>query len=390
MGMKNLGDRLLWAILMASAFAVGACSDNAALEKSLAPDPSLQDTLDTAPAPEPVPGDRSLPPEIPIYDQAQLLNRQPQGDREELLFAAAASPAEIRGFYREIFQGDRWQLTTDGEQLLEATGPTLTLAVNLAPSNRPTDNGAQLFVVTYGPKDNPPEATEVKAPPEPVAPTPGDRIETFSDWEDTPESLQPYLTDLWPLGVIDPVNGRLKPNDIITRREFLKLLVQVNNLFYPVGNYRHVRLQTENLSAIAFADLTKSDPDFALIQSVAETGLIDSRLTNENQQFFKPNDPLTRGDLLAWKITFDARGTTLKADDAAPLRFQDLDEIPGPLQPYLQFDLAQENQATLYRSFGYTQLLQPNKPVTRAEAIAALWSFGQGDNRITPDRNPQD
>jgi hypothetical protein len=43
-------------------------------------------------------------------------------------------------------------------------------------------------------------------------------------------------------------------------------------------------------------------------------------------------------------------------------------------------DFQNSEQANIRRVFGYTTLFQPKKPVTRAEAAAALWYFGsQGE-----------
>jgi hypothetical protein len=60
--------------------------------------------------------------------------------------------------------------------------------------------------------------------------------------------------------------------------------------------------------------------------------------------------------------------------------FQDATKIdPKALRAVLA-DYQNGEQANLRRMLGYTTLVQPNKPVTRAEAAAALWYFGyQGE-----------
>jgi hypothetical protein len=43
-------------------------------------------------------------------------------------------------------------------------------------------------------------------------------------------------------------------------------------------------------------------------------------------------------------------------------------------------DFQNGEQANIRRIFGYTTLFQPKKPVTRAEAVTAIWYFGsQGE-----------
>jgi hypothetical protein len=66
--------------------------------------------------------------------------------------------------------------------------------------------------------------------------------------------------------------------------------------------------------------------------------------------------------------------------------FQDVGKIdPKALRAVLA-DFQSGEQSNIRRVFGYTTLFQPKKPVTRAEAAAALWYFGtQGDGVSAAD-----
>ena len=116
----------------------------------------------------------------------------------------------------------------------------------------------------------------------------------------------------------------------------------------------------------------------------AVAGLIPSALSGESTVVnFRPDAPLTRETLLQWKVPLDLRRSLPNATVEAVKEawgFQDAAKIePKALQAVLA-DHANGNQANIRRAFGFTTLFQPQKPVTRAEAAAALWHFGyQGD-----------
>jgi len=56
--------------------------------------------------------------------------------------------------------------------------------------------------------------------------------------------------------------------------------------------------------------------------------------------------------------------------------FQDAERIGTDNLAAVAADYDGGEAANLRRLYGYTQLLQPQAPVTRAEAAAALWFFG--------------
>ena len=146
---------------------------------------------------------------------------------------------------------------------------------------------------------------------------------------------------------------------------------------------KKIRLATTS-SELAFQDIKPNDPDFAAIQGLAEAGLIPSVLTQENDNLlFRPEAPLTREDLLAWKVPLDIRKALPKAsieniEDS--WGFQDATNINTLSMRALFADFQNGDRSNVRRMFGYTTLFQPKKSVTRGEAAASLWYFGfQGD-----------
>ncbi|KAJ1399224.1 hypothetical protein SESBI_30501 [Sesbania bispinosa] len=76
-------------------------------------------------------------------------------------------------------------------------------------------------------------------------------------------------------------------------------------------------MYTGNVTELAFDDITPEDPDFSSIQGLAEAGLIESRLSRRDIQlsadeddgpfYFHPESPLSRQDLVSWKMALEKR-----------------------------------------------------------------------------------
>ena len=221
----------------------------------------------------------------------------------------------------------------------------------------------------------------------------------FTDLNQAPAELQQYVTDLANLGALplrssagDASSSQssqpFKPNQAIARREYARWLVTANNLIYTSQPSRQIRLGTA-VEKPAFVDMPTSDPDFGAIQGLANAGLISSSLSGEPATAFRPDAPLTREEMILWKVPVDIRRSLPTTNlDAVQQTwgFQDAPKIePKALRAVLA-DYQNGDLANIRRSFGYTTLFQPQKTVTRAEAAAALWYFGaQGDGLSAKD-----
>ncbi|WP_287273248.1 MULTISPECIES: S-layer homology domain-containing protein [unclassified Okeania] len=213
---------------------------------------------------------------------------------------------------------------------------------------------------------------------------------------DVPSGLRQYVADLSKLGVFqqpqpqnqdnpDTTTLLVDPQNIVTRREYVRWLVNTNNKIFTNNSAKQIRLALLNETPI-FEDVPKTDPDFAVIQGLAEAGLIPSPLSGDtNVVKFRPNDFLTREDLILWKVPLDFRkalpeATIEKVKEAWD--FQDASRIdPAALRAVLAD--AQNDFSNIRRVFGYTKLFRPDKTVSRAEAAAVLWYFGDAKEGIS-------
>jgi len=230
----------------------------------------------------------------------------------------------------------------------------------------------------------------------------------YVDVDKAPEEIQPYLVDLIELDLLKttppakPADGKtqaasadqFQPNQAVTRREYARWLLATNNRFYADQRSRKIRAGVSSSSPV-FKDVSTSDADFGAIQGLAEAGIIPSPLTGSSTELtFRPDAPLTRKDLLLWKVPLDTRSPLPQATAAAVEEawgFQDAAKIPArPLQAVLA-DYQNGDLSNIRRAFGYTTLFQPDKAATRAEAAAVLWRYGNSTEGITAEdlRNPQ-
>lgn len=212
----------------------------------------------------------------------------------------------------------------------------------------------------------------------------------FTDLDEAPPQLQQPIESVAALNILTPYTKqanvdltKFAPNEVITRGEYARWLIAANNRYYADNPGKKIYLATKT-SPPAFNDVKPNHPDFVAIQSLAEAGLIPSRLTEDSTNLlFRPDAPLIRADLVTWKVPLDTRKSLPKASIQAieeTWGFQDAADIDSSATRALYADFQNGDRSNVRRMFGYTTLFQPKKPVTRAEAAASLWYFGfQGD-----------
>ncbi len=210
------------------------------------------------------------------------------------------------------------------------------------------------------------------------------QINEFSDLEQAPAALRPWIKDLNQLGTIAPKTGQnFQPNILVARREYARWLLQTNNRLYKNQPSRQIRLAQPNDSA-SYPDIPNNHPDFAIIQGLANAGLI-----NGTGDRFRPNDPLLREELVQWKIPLDLRqplpNATLETVNQV-WGFKDSDRISESSLSAIFADAQLRDLSNIRRSFGFTTLLQPQKPVNRAEAAASLWYFGTATDGLSASK----
>ncbi len=221
----------------------------------------------------------------------------------------------------------------------------------------------------------------------------------FSDLDKVPPALRQAVQDVAMLGVLQlQATGAktsttssplaFEPGKAVTRREYARWLVAANNRLYADRPAQQIRLATE-ASQPAFQDIPRTDPDFAAIQGLAEAGILPSLLLGQGSAQFRPNDPLTREQMLLWKVPLDTRQALPAANIEAIKQtwgFQDAAQIESRASRAVLADFQAGDLAIIRRVFGYTTLFQPKKAVTRAEAAASLWYFGSQTEGISAEQ----
>lgn len=227
-------------------------------------------------------------------------------------------------------------------------------------------------------------------PPTTVPSTPGGNatapssLGTKTNQSGIPASLQSYVSDVAQLGLFTGIS----PTQSITRATFARWLVETNNRIYRDRNAHQIRLAPT--SKPVFQDVSATHADFAHIQGLAEAGYLPSSLSGDSTQAkFRPNDPLTRETLLLWKVPVDRQQIlpTVTADRVKQLwGFKDATRIAPIALSAIAADRQNGDLSNIRRVFGSTLLFQPQKPVTQAEAAAALWFIGiEGESLSVQD-----
>ncbi|CAN6461685.1 unnamed protein product [Victoria cruziana] len=180
------------------------------------------------------------------------------------------------------------------------------------------------------------------------------------------------------LQVLKVIDTDVQPGDLCTRREYARWLVAASSALSRNSVSKvYPAMYIENVTDLAFDDVTPQDPDFTSIQGLAEAGLISSKLSSDGEQdnfSFSPNSPLSRQDLVSWKMAIEKR--QLPEVDKKTLYqhsgFIDIDRISPHAWPALMADISAGEHGITALAFGYTRLFQPDKPVTKAQAAMAL------------------
>ncbi|XP_051122907.1 uncharacterized protein LOC127245855 [Andrographis paniculata] len=199
------------------------------------------------------------------------------------------------------------------------------------------------------------------------------------------------------LQVLKVIEEDVQPGDLCSRREYARWLVSASSALSRNATSKvYPAMYIENASELAFDDITTEDPDFSSIQGLAEAGLIASKLSRRDMYpsveedssplHFSPESPLSRQDLVSWKMALEKR--QLPVVDKKTLQqssgFIDTEKINPDAWPSIVADLALGEQSIITLAFGYTRLFQPDKPVTKAQAAIAL-STGEASTIVSEE-----
>ncbi len=210
-----------------------------------------------------------------------------------------------------------------------------------------------------------------------AAPTPA-----FSDLAGV--STAPYIDQLTQLQVFWPAGGVFEPNKPVLRREFARWLLHADDAIWAA--YPLKELSASHTDARQyFTDVPQTDLDFTAIEGLHDDGIVLASGTR-----FYPDRPITREEALAIKAYADcgAPDPMLTADaqqayyELPPWR--DRERIGREYVAAIASCLLQDQGTTpnhqldtIGRTFGTISVLDPQRPLTRAEAAAMLWNVGQ-------------
>ncbi|MGK7925689.1 MAG: S-layer homology domain-containing protein, partial [Spirulina sp.] len=315
-----------------------ACSSNPNTRGWFAPDPQLQadsTALEPAPTPssqptptkvpQPTPTkvkENRLPPNfpqaIPIYDRAKLLESQYwiAEIKGETRWQTEVDRDAIAEFYRRELEEKNWAIETSESDLLIARQDNLNIKLSItSPSEF---DPKTIFLIEYAidlpeanllARESKPEESQDALKADNSLPKPEesqDELKADNSLDLTPVSSQVrgYIEDLAALGVL---SANFDPNKTVTRREYARWLFETHNQLYRDRPTQQIR-PVNSASQPAFGDIKASDRDFAIIQGLAEAGIIPSRLTQDTEALlFQPDAPLTRETLIFWKVPLDLR-----------------------------------------------------------------------------------
>ncbi|KAG6383334.1 hypothetical protein SASPL_156923 [Salvia splendens] len=180
------------------------------------------------------------------------------------------------------------------------------------------------------------------------------------------------------LQVLKVIEDCVQPGDLCTQREYARWLVQASStLSRNTTSKVYPAMFIENVSELAFDDITPEDPDFPFIQGLAEAGLIASKLSRHDMQsydkedtsplYFFPESSLSRQDLVSWKMALEKR--KLPAVDKKLTGFMDIDKINPDAWPAVVADIAAGDQ--VMNLHGLKQKTMAENAVSEHSALVA-------------------
>ncbi|KAG9450102.1 hypothetical protein H6P81_010067 [Aristolochia fimbriata] len=180
------------------------------------------------------------------------------------------------------------------------------------------------------------------------------------------------------------VEDDVQPDALCTRREYARWLVKTNSLLERIPKH-HLSPSMLLAGSVteAFDDVRVTDPDFWCIQALAEAGIVASKLTTNNpcsdhhlNVAFFPESFISRLDLLNWKVLLEyPRSPEMNQKILRKnVGFIDVEGLNLDVPLELFVDMIAADKSIINRVFGCSRRLQPNKPVTKAQAAVVLAS----------------
>jgi len=206
---------------------------------------------------------------------------------------------------------------------------------------------------------------------EPVAAAAGAPAHHFIDLEEVPAA--DMVRDLDKLNVFGVTGDLFKPNEPITRAQYVTWLYKAYNAEEPAAK----RMRLAPQLAQVFKDVPPDHPSYKYVQAVSNAGYS----IGYKDGSFRPDNPLTREEMLGIKVGVDV-GKDLnpwRSQMDTVWKFSDGKDVDERFTGYVHQDfyVSGPNGSNIQRAFGKIGTFRPKQAVTRAEAAATLWQFGQ-------------
>jgi hypothetical protein len=390
--MSHCQSVLVHCLAVSMLIAITGCNGGKSLQNTLAPDPKLTPvvTADTKVSDTP-----AKSPDLPPYPQAKLQSTAQTKERGTVTTWTTPDPIDfVYTFYQKELAAQQWQIVTqpsDSDSQLAAKKEQMSVSISPQSGTDKQQPGVTIYTISL-------LATAAAPTPTPTAtpivsnstPSPSPTPSTKSS-SNLPITTADYLTDLTQLGVFTSADTQATDktsttNRVVTRREYARWLVAAHNRINSTKPTQQLKLATTDAKP-TFQDVPSTHPDFPSIQGLAEAGIIPSPLSGDTTTvLFRPDLPLTREQMILWKIPLDTRQPLPAASlDAVKQTwgFQDAGKVdPKALRAVLA-DFQSGEQSNIRRVFGYTTLFQPKKTVNLGEVAISIWYFGANSEGLS-------
>ena len=367
-------------------FASAGCNGIKPLQNTFAPDPKLKQpvAVGTNSTDTPTTSGNSLPADFPLYPQAKLQTTASAEASSTVTTWTTPDPIDlVYAFYQKELVAKQWEIVTapsdSNPQLVAKQAQT---SVTIAPqvSTEKQQPGVTTYTISLPSATASPTPTNIPSNPTPTS----SPLPSTKPIAKLPATTTEYLTDLAKIGVL--TSADTAANRVVTRREYARWLVTAHNKINGTKPTQQLKLATTDTKP-AFQDVPSTNPDFPSIQGLAEAGLIPSSLSGDaTSVLFRPDAPLTREQMILWKVPLDTRQPLPTASlDAIKQTwgFQDAGKVdPKALRAVLA-DFQNGEQSNIRRVFGYTTLFQPKKTVNLGEVATAIWYFGANSDGLS-------
>ncbi|KAK3041302.1 hypothetical protein RJ639_001404 [Escallonia herrerae] len=183
------------------------------------------------------------------------------------------------------------------------------------------------------------------------------------------------------------IEDEVKADKLCTRREYARWLVRANTLQRNLKYRIFPSVALSGSTVAAFDDVGVEDPDFESIQSLAEAGVILSKLSGKKNfdlddskslegVNFYPERYISRQDLISWKakLEYEVMPGVNEEISRNKLGFLDVRDISSEALVELFMDMLAGNKSITRKVFGQGKRFQPSKPSTNAQAAVTLTS----------------